>query len=140
MRLASSIFRPSSYSWNRQSTLCSGIVAGQSFPKIGMIREGRCTHGLAFTAPATTPRPAFFEDQLSVDIYIDRMGSKSMTYRHVIRRGPQVLADGRVTAVCSKVDPVTHQITSCQIPDNVREKFQAMIDSANASTSHSSSH
>jgi hypothetical protein len=45
-----------------------------------------------------------------------------------------------VTAVCSKVDPVTHQITSCQIPDNVREKFQAMIDSANASTSHSSNH
>jgi len=84
--------------------------------------------------------PAFFEDQLSVDIYIERMGSKSMTYRHVIRRGPQVLADGRVTAVCSKVDPVTHQITSCQIPDNVREKFQAMIDSANEPTSHSSNH
>lgn len=83
--------------------------------------------------------PAVFEDILSIDVGIERIGSKSMTYRHVIRRGPQVIALGLVTAVCSKIDPITHQISSSVIPDEYRNKFQELI-AASGSASPSINH
>jgi acyl-CoA thioesterase FadM len=83
--------------------------------------------------------PAVFEDILSIDVGIERIGSKSMTYRHVIRRGPQVIALGLVTSVCSKIDPITHQISSSVIPDEYRAKFQELID-ASGSASPSINH
>ena len=68
--------------------------------------------------------PAFFEDQLSVDLSIERLGNSSITYRHVIRRDSTILAIGRVTTVCSRIDPQTHQMTACPIPDRIRDRFQ----------------
>ena len=69
--------------------------------------------------------PAFFEDQLSVDLSIERLGNTSITYRHVIRRDGTILAIGRVTTVCSRIDPQTHQMTACPIPEHIRDRFQA---------------
>ncbi len=80
--------------------------------------------------------PAFFEDVLSIDVSIERMGTKSMTYRHVIRRGPQIIALGLVTSVCSKVDPVNHQISSSVIPEEYRTKFQSLIDASGTAPSN----
>jgi YbgC/YbaW family acyl-CoA thioester hydrolase len=74
--------------------------------------------------------PAVFEDILSIDVGIERMGTKSMTYRHLIRRGPQLIALGLVTSVCSKIDPISHQISSSVIPDEYRNKFQELIDAS----------
>jgi acyl-CoA thioesterase FadM len=71
--------------------------------------------------------PAFFEDELSIDLTIERLGSKSLTYKHIVRRGQQVLASGTVTSVCSRVDPQSQQLISCPIPDSIREKFQSLI-------------
>jgi YbgC/YbaW family acyl-CoA thioester hydrolase len=72
--------------------------------------------------------PAVFEDILSIDVFIERLGTKSVTYRHLIRRGTEVIAEGRVTSVCSRVDPITHQISGVVIPDHFRQKFQSLID------------
>jgi len=69
--------------------------------------------------------PAFFEDQLSIDLSIERLGNTSITYRHVIRRESSILAIGRVTTVCSRVDSRTHQMTACPIPEHIRDRFQA---------------
>jgi 4-hydroxybenzoyl-CoA thioesterase/acyl-CoA thioester hydrolase len=69
--------------------------------------------------------PAFFEDQLSIDLSIERLGNTSITYRHVIRRESSILAIGRVTTVCSRVDSRTHQMTAYPIPDHIRDRFQA---------------
>ena len=68
--------------------------------------------------------PAFFEDQLSIDLSIERLGNTSITYRHAIRRESSILAIGRVTTVCSRVDSRTHQMTACPIPDYIRDRFQ----------------
>lgn len=69
--------------------------------------------------------PAFFEDQLSIDLSIERLGNTSITYRHVIRRESSILAIGRVTTVCSRVDSRTHQMTAYPIPEHIRDRFQA---------------
>ncbi|MFN6401026.1 MAG: acyl-CoA thioesterase [Planctomycetota bacterium] len=74
--------------------------------------------------------PAYFEDELSIDLFIERLGSKSLTYKHSIRRGQDVLAIGRVTSVCSRVDPVSNRLASCPIPDFIRQKFQSLIESS----------
>jgi len=74
--------------------------------------------------------PAFFEDLLMLDVYIHRLGAKSITYRHVIRRGVEVLAEGIVTSVCSVVDPSSHRISSCAIPEVLRAKLQSLIDAS----------
>jgi len=70
--------------------------------------------------------PAIFEDQLTIDIYIDRIGTKSISYRHVVRRNAEILAEGKITVVCSLVDPTTHRILSCEIPDYIRDKLQSL--------------
>ena len=69
--------------------------------------------------------PAFFEDQLNVDLSIERLGNTSITYRHVIRRDSTILAIGRVTTVCSRIDSQTHQMTACPIPEHIRDRFEA---------------
>jgi acyl-CoA thioester hydrolase len=69
--------------------------------------------------------PAFFEDQLSIDLSIERLGNTSITYRHVIRRESSILAIGRVITVCSRVDSRTHQMTAYPIPEHIRDRFQA---------------
>ncbi|MFM8187245.1 MAG: acyl-CoA thioesterase [Pirellula sp.] len=74
--------------------------------------------------------PAYFEDELSIDLFIERLGSKSLTYKHIVRRGQDILAIGRVTSVCSRVDPVSNRLTGCPIPDLIRQKFQSLIDSS----------
>ena len=68
--------------------------------------------------------PAFFEDQLSVDLSIERLGNTSITYRHVIRRDSTILAIGRITTVCSRFDSQTHHMTACPIPEHIRDRFQ----------------
>lgn len=67
--------------------------------------------------------PARFEDVLKVEVFIDRMGEKSITYRHVIRIGERLVAQGKVVTVCSHVDPVTGHLIGCKIPDAIRAKL-----------------
>jgi len=79
--------------------------------------------------------PAFFEDHLSIDMYIDRLGVKSITYRHVIRRSSEILAEGKVTAVCSRVDLKTHAIHSCEIPEPILSKLKNLASMSAATPS-----
>lgn len=81
--------------------------------------------------------PAFFEDLLSIDLHIDRIGAKSITYRHVVRRSSEILAEGKITAVCSRVDPKSHEICSCEIPEPMISKLKTL---AYPSTGTSSDH
>ncbi|HEV3339310.1 MAG TPA: thioesterase family protein [Pirellulales bacterium] len=44
-----------------------------------------------------------FEDVLDVELNVDRVGKKSVTYRFVFRQGEQQVAEGRLTAVCCRM-------------------------------------
>lgn len=65
--------------------------------------------------------PARFEDDLKVATTIERMGAKSITYKHRIARGPDIIATGRMIAVCSLKHPATGQLAGHPIPDALRD-------------------
>jgi len=67
--------------------------------------------------------PARFEDLLTIELSVDRIGEKSITYHHVIKVGERLVAQGKVITVCSHVDPETGKLLGCKIPDAIRGKL-----------------
>ena len=69
-------------------------------------------------------KPARFQDVLDVIVTVEQVGSKSVTYAHEFRRDGELLARGKITAVCVRVGP-NHQMESIEIPPDVRAKLEA---------------
>ena len=67
--------------------------------------------------------PARFEDELTIAVTVERVGTKSVTYRHDFtnQRGERV-AVGRITAVFVRHD--TDRIESAEIPPEIRAKLE----------------
>ncbi|MCO6459170.1 MAG: acyl-CoA thioesterase [Pirellulaceae bacterium] len=70
---------------------------------------------------------ARFEDLLEIEVGIERLGEKSVTYGFQFRREGQPLASGRMTAVCCRLDP-RGPIRSIPIPDWIRDKLQPLLE------------
>ena len=67
---------------------------------------------------------ARFEDLLEIEVRVARLGEKSVTYEHEIRRGETPLANGRITAVCCRIiEGAAPQ--AIPIPTAIREKLLA---------------
>ena len=66
--------------------------------------------------------PARFEDELTIAVTVERVGTKSVTYRHDFtnQRG-QAVAVGRITAVFVRHD--ADRIESAEIPPEIRSKL-----------------
>jgi YbgC/YbaW family acyl-CoA thioester hydrolase len=72
-------------------------------------------------------RPARFEDVLTIAVTVERVGEKSVTYRHEFtnQRG-EPIAVGRVTAVfCRTTTP--DELESAAIPAELRAKLEAHV-------------
>jgi len=67
-------------------------------------------------------KPVKFEDVVEVAVTIEKIGTKSITYGHEFRHGGEVVARGRITAVCIREGP-DHAIESVDIPAALREKL-----------------
>lgn len=67
--------------------------------------------------------PARFEEVLTVELSVERLGEKSITYLHVIKIGERIVAQGKVVTVCSRVEPGTGKLFGCRIPDSIRGKL-----------------
>jgi len=67
--------------------------------------------------------PARFEDELTIAVTVERVGTKSVTYRHEFtnQRG-EAVAVGRITAVFVRHD--TDRIESAEIPPEIRTKLE----------------
>jgi YbgC/YbaW family acyl-CoA thioester hydrolase len=64
-------------------------------------------------------RPAYFEDMLDIDVILEKVGRKSITYGFEISRQGELLARGQVTCVCCLVlGP--RKIESIEIPEELR--------------------
>jgi acyl-CoA thioesterase FadM len=69
-------------------------------------------------------RPVRFEDVLTIGVLVERVGTKSVTYRFDFTHAGQAVATGRITAVfCQAVHP--HGLQAIPIPDNLRAKLEA---------------
>jgi acyl-CoA thioester hydrolase len=58
-----------------------------------------------------------FEDVVDVELVVDRVGTKSVTYRFVFRHQGRQVAQGRLTAVCCRMEQGDPR--SMPIPDDV---------------------
>lgn len=67
--------------------------------------------------------PAYYEDELEIEVRIDRLGVKSLTLGFVIRRGPQRIAVGELKTVCCRFG-ADGRFESVEIPEAWRERLQ----------------
>ena len=67
-------------------------------------------------------RPARFEDVLTIAVSVEKVGTKSVSYRFDFTRGEDALATGRVTAVFCRGTRHGH-IEAVDIPDDLRAKL-----------------
>ena len=68
--------------------------------------------------------PAHFEDVLDVAVTIERIGAKSVTFAFEFARAGAVIAHGKVTSVCCRVDG-NPRLEAIAIPASYRARLQA---------------
>jgi YbgC/YbaW family acyl-CoA thioester hydrolase len=69
-------------------------------------------------------RPVRFEDVLSIAVAVEKVGTKSVSYRFDFTHAGQPVATGRMTAVyCKAVHP--HGLEALPIPPDLRAKLEA---------------
>ena len=73
---------------------------------------------------------ARFEDELTVELRIARLGEKSVTYQFVIRHGEELVAEGKITAVCCRLSTTGGPMTPIPIPPAIAEKFRPFCASS----------
>jgi len=67
--------------------------------------------------------PARFEDILTITVIVEKVGTKSMTYRYEFHCCERAVATGRMTAVYCK-EAGHGQLESAAIPDSLRKLLQ----------------
>ena len=67
--------------------------------------------------------PARFEDVMTVAVVVEKVGSKSVSYRYEFHCGDRAVATGRMTAVYCK-EAGHGRLESAVIPDSLRLKLQ----------------
>lgn len=65
-----------------------------------------------------------FEDELTIEVSIARLGTKSVTYAFTMQCGERLVARGEVTSVCCRVSTLGPPV-GIVIPDWIREKLTA---------------
>jgi YbgC/YbaW family acyl-CoA thioester hydrolase len=67
-------------------------------------------------------KPARFEEEIEIHVAVEQVGAKSVTYSHEFRRGEDVLARGRITAVYVRVGD-DRKLHAAEIPPEIRAKL-----------------
>lgn len=85
------------------------------------------THGETISWPRVRIECDFhdaarFEDELTIDVQVVRLGTKSVTYAFKIRRDETAIATIGFTSVCCRIDDAM-KMTSIPIPAELRTKL-----------------
>src|SRR5437899_3309901 len=62
--------------------------------------------------------PVRFDDLLDIDVRVEKIGGKSVTYTFEFSRAATAIARGKMTSVCCRVAP-NHKIESIEIPEGI---------------------
>jgi YbgC/YbaW family acyl-CoA thioester hydrolase len=71
-------------------------------------------------------RPARFEDLLDVTVTVDKVGRSSVAYAFEFGKDGEVIARGKITAVCCRVEG--DKFESTPIPDEIRELLEKHLE------------
>ncbi|MDA7980582.1 MAG: acyl-CoA thioesterase [Pirellulales bacterium] len=68
-----------------------------------------------------------FEDVVTINVRVGRLGSKSVTYSHRLFHDSRPIAEGEITVVCCLYDDRGDVPRSIVIPDTIRERLQPYV-------------
>jgi 4-hydroxybenzoyl-CoA thioesterase/acyl-CoA thioester hydrolase len=71
-------------------------------------------------------RPLRFEDEFEIEVAVERLGERSVTYVFRFLHEGQDAATGRITVVCCRVDK-TAPVQSTAIPSRIAEKLRPFL-------------
>lgn len=71
-------------------------------------------------------RPLRFDDLVDIDVTIERIGSKSISYRFAFSLDGQPIATGRSTAVCCRMGS-EQKMESIEIPADIRTLLESRL-------------
>ncbi len=71
---------------------------------------------------ADFPNSVRFQDIVSINVSIARIGEKSVTYHFEMRHGDRIVCTGKTTAVCCLETP--NGLKSVPIPSQIRKAFE----------------
>lgn len=67
--------------------------------------------------------PVRFDEVLDIDVRIERVGGKSVTYTFDFALEEKPVAKGRISAVCCLMRTGSRELESMEIPDEIRAKL-----------------
>ncbi len=70
--------------------------------------------------------PVSFMDMLDISIRVERLGTKSVTYRFEFEKAGVLVGRGSITAVCCRFRP-EKPIEAIPIPDSIRAKLEPFV-------------
>jgi len=68
-------------------------------------------------------KPIRFEDVVDIEVRLERVGTKSLTYGFTFRLSDVDVARGQISCVCCRLDPGEHRIESVEIPAGIRARL-----------------
>jgi YbgC/YbaW family acyl-CoA thioester hydrolase len=90
---------------------------------VQMFHEGQELGFPRVSASCDFMRPARFDDLLTITVRVENLGRKSVTYAFEFFLNGDLLARGRVTSVCCRVNP-DRSFESIEIPANLRARLE----------------
>jgi acyl-CoA thioester hydrolase len=67
--------------------------------------------------------PLRFDDVVDIEVQVERVGRKSVTYTFTFTHQGKLVAKGRLSAVCCRVRPGTQELESIDIPEAIRARL-----------------
>jgi acyl-CoA thioester hydrolase len=67
--------------------------------------------------------PVRFDDVLDIEVRVERIGRKSVTYAFDFTHQGKPVAKGRISAVCCRMRPGIHELQSIDIPADIRARM-----------------
>ncbi len=67
--------------------------------------------------------PVRFEDVVEIEVHVERVGQKSVTYTFDFTHHGKLVAKGRISCVCCRMRSDPHQLESIEIPEDIRSRL-----------------
>ncbi|MBY0521989.1 MAG: acyl-CoA thioesterase [Gemmataceae bacterium] len=93
---------------------------------VSMTNEGEHLGFPRVSATCDYLRPATFRDFLEIAVIVERVGTKSVTYRFEFFKDGELIARGRISAACCQITEA-HGLKSIEIPASIRAKLEAAM-------------
>jgi acyl-CoA thioester hydrolase len=68
--------------------------------------------------------PARFEDVLTIEVRLARIGFKSLSYSFTFRLGAVPIATGQIVSVCCRFERADHRLEAIAVPPSLRARLQ----------------